>query len=66
MTETKLRKLIQVRVAGYRTQREASLDLDISEQYLSEILRDKPISESVARRFGYTAKEREFEKIAKK
>lgn len=63
MKEEQLRELIRRRVGKHKTQREASDAFGITEQYLSGLLRDKPITDQVAKKFGYTMKEREFEKI---
>jgi transcriptional regulator with XRE-family HTH domain len=66
MKHESLRNLIRRRTAAYATQLEAAKEFGISPQYLSEVVREKqpkPITDEIARKFGYTMKEREFEKV---
>jgi Zn-dependent peptidase ImmA (M78 family) len=64
MKESRLREIIRREVGrNYTTKQDAAKAFGISAQYLSELLRTKPITDKVARKFGYQQKEREFEKI---
>jgi hypothetical protein len=66
MKHEALRNLIRRKVESFRTMAQAAAKFDISAPYLSQLTRKKypaPITDEIARKFGYTMKEREFEKI---
>jgi len=65
MDETGIRKKIKAKWDSIAcSQKSLASEMGISPQYLSEILSgDKPITDNIARKFGYRMKEREFEKI---
>jgi len=63
MTEEALLKRIR-RLTDGRTQKKSANKFGVSQAYLNQILTGaRPITDEVARKFGYRQKQREFEKI---